>query len=219
MTENYRYEKVELLPEIMAELIVEQFRGKRFTRQECVDSITKYHLDNGGICKHKSYVPQFKKATSKLREKGYNLQNIGYGVWYLDNNSLKYNGYWSGLNSVIENVTEDKSKEIGVGEETVYVYYYPIYKKYALLNNQTEWQCKVGMTTKNIWDRIYSQAATCFPEEPFIALIIKCDDARAVETLLHKILKNKNKWIESAPGKEWFLTSPDEIENIYNAIC
>ena len=218
MVDKYRYTEVELSPEIMTELIVSLFTGKRFSRQECVDAIVKYHLDNGGICNHKSYVSSFKRATQKLRNKGYNLQNIGYGMWFLDSDSKPYKGFWSSTEIIAEDTNVNNTKEIGSGSETVYVYYYPIYRKYALLNNQSEWQCKIGMTTKNLWDRIYSQAATCFPEEPFIALIIKCDDARTIETILHKILKNKNKWLETAPGKEWFLTSPEEVENIYNTI-
>ena len=220
---DYRYMEVELTPEIFAELMILLYSNKIFERQKCIDCIVEYHLSNGGICNHKSYTSQFKKACERLRKKGFNLQNIGYSKWNLLNpDNMQYQNYWNKDiidNKIVnENLENIETKEIGVGDQIVYVYYYPVYRKYAILNGKSDWECKIGMTTKNLWDRIYSQAATSFPEEPFIALIIKCDDAHAIELILHKILKNKKKWIEIAPGKEWFLTNPEEIETIYNNI-
>ena len=213
---EYRYSKVELSPEIMMELIVLLYKGRQFSRDECISTVVEYHMQHGGVCNHKSYVSAFKHATQKLRAKGYALTNVAYGVWRLNDDVQAYDSYWN--RSTNNNVSGDTQVEIGRGCETVYVYYYPIYRRFALLNNKSVWFCKIGMTTKNLWDRIYSQAATCFPEEPVVALIIKCDDAHTLEYNIHKVLKKKNQWVENAPGKEWFLTSPDEIKEIYRSI-
>ena len=216
---NYRYLGVELIPEIFAELIVLLFSGKQFSRQECINTVVDYHKNNGGICNYKSYVSQFKKASLTLRKKGYSLDNVSYGVWRLNDTNKTYDGFWGDSDKqTINSEFAENTKEIGSGDETIYVYYYPTYRKYALLKGESMWYCKVGMTTKNLWDRIYSQSTTCFPEEPFVALIIKCNDAHKLEQTIHNILKMKNKWIENAPGKEWFLTSPDEVKKIYESI-
>ena len=106
-------------------------------------------------------------------------------------------------------------EELGVGSGTVYVYYYEVYKERALLKGQTIWECKVGMTDRNAMDRIFSQAGTAYPEYPHVAMLIKCLSAKEMEAALHSILKLRGRWIENAPGTEWFLTSPMEIKDLY----
>ena len=66
--------------------------------------------------------------------------------------------------------------------------------------------------------RIIGQAGTCYPEFPHVALVIYCDDSAQMETALHAILKLQKKHIESAPGTEWFMTSPEEIEKLYHVL-
>ena len=66
--------------------------------------------------------------------------------------------------------------------------------------------------------RIFSQTGTAYPEYPHVALLIKCPSAREMEDALHSILKLRGKWLENAPGSEWFLTSPDEIKDLYYLI-
>jgi len=218
--DEYKYCGVELVPEIFCELMMQLYVGEIFSRQECVDKIVNYHKAHGGLCNRKSYIDTFKRSTLLLRRKGYDVSNVSYGMWKIGKSDA-FISYRSLLrsNSMSENDFEDeKCTEIGSGNETIYVYYYVTYRKYALLQGKSEWCCKIGMTTKNIWDRIYSQSATCFPEEPYVALIIRCNDARKLEQTIHNILKMKNKQIETAPGKEWFITSPSEVKSIYESI-
>lgn len=219
---SYKYENIELMPEIFAELLLQLFHNKQFKRQEAIDEIKKYHLFNGGTCDRKSYIETFKRATMMLRKKGYDVTNPSYGIWRIGDVSDGFVSYRDAIAMQINNsLTEviDTQEEIGDGDEVVYVYYYPVYKKYALMQRQNCWHCKVGMTTKTVWDRIYPQSSTGFPEEPVVGLIIKCFDARTLEQIIHNILKRKNKWIEKAPGKEWFITSPSEVKSIYESIC
>ena len=215
MVSEYKYKNIELFPEVFADLMIQLFSIKPFKRNDCIDTIVEYHKQNGGKCEKRSYTNSFKSATRLLREKGYDLQNPAHGTWQINK---QYDGYDPYRNKFAVETSDDIQREIGTGKETIYVYYYPVYKKYAQLKGQSEWYCKVGMTTRNIWDRIYSQAGTAFPEEPFVALTIKCDDAHMLEQTIHNALKLRNKWLETAPGTEWFITSPEGVENIYNSI-
>ncbi len=217
----YKYENIELMPEIFAELLLQLFPNKQFKRQEAIDKIIKYHLFNGGTCDKKTYIDAFKCATLMLRKKGYDVTNPSYGIWRIGDVSDGFVSYRDAIAMKSNSLTEviDTQEEIGNGDEAVYVYYYPVYKKYALMHRQKCWYCKVGMTTKTVWDRIYPQSSTGFPEEPVVALIIRCFDAHKWEQTIHNILKMKNKWIKNAPGKEWFITSPSEVKSIYESIC
>ena len=109
-------------------------------------------------------------------------------------------------------------KELGVGNSSVYVYYYDSYKDLAILKGLQSWQCKVGRSDVEPLQRIIGQAGTCYPEFPHVALVIYCDDSAQMETALHAILKLQKKHIESAPGTEWFMTSPEEIEKLYHVL-
>ena len=80
------------------------------------------------------------------------------------------------------------------------------------------WPCKIGRTDCDPIQRIIGQAGTCYPELPHVALIIYCDDSNALETAFHNIMKVKGRWMADAPGKEWFMTSPDELKAIYTSV-
>lgn len=79
------------------------------------------------------------------------------------------------------------------------------------------------MSNGNAISRIIDQAGTAYPEIPRIALLINCDSARDMETAMHSILKLRGRWMEDAPGSEWFLTNPNEVEmlkkSLFHAIC
>lgn len=95
------------------------------------------------------------------------------------------------------------------------MYYYDVYVELAKLKGSSTWECKVGRTDRNPINRVLGQAGTCYPELPHIALIIKCADSSVLEAALHNILKMRGRWIADAPGTEWFMTTPQEIKDIY----
>ncbi len=80
------------------------------------------------------------------------------------------------------------------------------------------WECKIGRTETDPLSRVLGQVGTYYPEYPHIDIIIKCKDSGLLEKTFHNILKMKNRWISNAPGNEWFITSPEEVESIYNLI-
>jgi hypothetical protein len=70
------------------------------------------------------------------------------------------------------------------------------------------------MTTGSVAARIGS-LRTAFPEVPVITLVIRTDDAAALEKVIHGVLAFRGRRSEDSPGSEWFLTDAAEIESIY----
>ena len=217
MKEKYEYEGLKLRPGIFKELLILLFDGKQFTRQTAISTISKYHVEQGGIIEEgRDLTSAFKNATQNLKKMDAGIVNKSYGTW-----ELHYK-----IKETIEVVEEKQTNEkqflfdesIGEGTNAVYVYYYDIYKSFAEIKGEKCWPCKVGRTDRDPIQRVFGQAGTCYPQLPHIALIIYCDDSSALESALHSILKFQNKWMKDAPGTEWFMTSPEEIKDFYLSI-
>ena len=118
----------------------------------------------------------------------------------------------------IPNSGLDPERTIGSGKSSVYLYYYPQYRESAESKGEKVWECKIGRTIDSeAHGRIRGQA-TGLPESPKLGLHIKTDRPKKIEDIIHDILKVRGKHIENAPGTEWFLTSPNEVEEIYKFI-
>ena len=122
-----------------------------------------------------------------------------------------------------KNVNMDPEKSIGSGRNSVYLYYDQRKRDSAESKGENVWECKIGMTIQELHTRIYQQAGTAVPAERLkIGLRIKIDKPKKIvekiEGIIHDILKVRGKHIEDAPGREWFLTSLSEVEEIYNFI-
>ena len=120
--------------------------------------------------------------------------------------------------NMIPNSDLDPERTIGSGQGSVYLYYYPQYRERAESESEKVWECKIGMTMHSEADGRIKEQATGLPENPKIGLHIKTDKHRQIERIIHEILKVRGKHIDEAPGKEWFLTSPSEVEEIYKFI-
>ncbi len=109
---------------------------------------------------------------------------------------------------------------IGTGPESVYVYYHDVYEHVAKSSRQATWECKVGWTNGEADERIIGQGAlTAFPTPPIIGIVIKTNDGRHLERILHAALKYAGKRLEVGGGSEWFRTSPEQVERWYTAFC
>ena len=212
--DDYKYSGVELTPNIFAELMILHFDGKQFKRTTAVEVITQHHKNGGGSLDKKDYVAVFKKACQNLSQSG--LANIGYGTWRL-NYKVQETEIIKETDST-DTVEYKADSVIGKGGNSVYVYYYDTYKKYAESCGQQVWECKIGRTDKDPLQRVFGQVGTCYPELPHIALVIKCQNSSQLELAIHSVLKLRDRWIENAPGAEWFFTSPAEVESIYQMI-
>ncbi len=119
------------------------------------------------------------------------------------------------MNSEPDNLEPEKI--IGSGKQSVYLYYYPAYQRLAELQGEEVWACKIGKARNDPLIRISSQTRTALPEYPKVGLIIKTDELNLMENTIQNILKLQGKQKQDAPGNEWFITSPGEVERVYES--
>ncbi len=113
-------------------------------------------------------------------------------------------------------VDASETKRIGEGNESVYLYYLPTYKRDAESEGLHRWQCNIGCTTDSAEDRVAAQIGDQLPEKAILSLVIQTHDCKALEKRIHAELKRRGRWIsDDTVGTEWFSTNPTEVENIY----
>jgi hypothetical protein len=111
--------------------------------------------------------------------------------------------------------------ESGEGDEELYAFTFRSLQELADLKNETMYPVKVGWT-QNKDDgalgriRGFAFEKATFPERPSILLIHSTWNGRAIETAIHKRLRDQGRRILTAPGVEWFLTNAAEIVAICN---
>ena len=185
---DYIYKDIPLTAGVAYELILECFPGKNVSREDMLRGINERHVSRGGKPAKGDAKAVMSGALTELQK-----DDLAHPVTQ---------GFWRIL-----------PKEIGSGGSAVYVYYYPTFKDNAKKERKDFWQCKVGKTTKDVDHRIKEQ--TGIPEEPIKGLEIKTDDPDQLENTLHAMLKARGRHIEKAKGKEWFITSPTEVYEMY----
>lgn len=199
--DTYRYEGVPLTPTVMAGLITELApEGVPVTRAELLRLATEHHESGGGLPTRGSSVSTVKKALQQLQEAGRAEQ-------------LAVRGYWRIKGDALE-VGVDHPIEEGEGDQTLYVYFFPAYRDQAAHLGRKEWPVKIGMTASESASRIRDQIGTAMPEKPMVGLLYRTDDAAGLERLVHSTLKARGKHLTGAPGKEWFMSSVQEIRDI-----
>ena len=200
MNKNYKYAGKPLTEKIARELIVEIFSGKTGVQKKKIkQDVDETHTSRGGSLSTNEMHP-VSAALSVMKNQGL-ANNPTRGQWsILSKSELHPNDLYD----------SDTVRTLGSGTDSVYICYYPAYRYLAEYEGKEFWACKIG--------RIESQARTEMPEPPEIRLIFKTDDPENLEQILHDILKFRGKHIADAPGKEWFMTSPSEVEGIYKNI-
>ncbi len=210
---------------IARELIIEEFSGKIAERQKIIDTIVKIHRDRGGSPPRGQAVGVFKKTLADMKLEG-KAENPSIGIWRISSNSDSLETRTvesveppqvSDEEEIIQNDQPDSPEEktVGSGKGSVYLYYYPAYRQLAKLRGESSWPCKIGKSEHDSAIRVESQAATAMPEKPKIALRIQTDKPLELEKAVHKLLAKDGKQMKGAPGAEWFVTSPSEVEEIH----
>ncbi|ALC91576.1 hypothetical protein AM500_18630 [Bacillus sp. FJAT-18017] len=219
---EYKYKNIHLTPTISRDLILEIFNRSTVERKTIIQEIIKIHIERGGKERRAKDRPRMvKKALERLVKEGYaTKRSLGY--WQINNENK------SDIIDIVPTPDErehqpEKTKDdevdiiLGRGPSAVYLYYFPSYKKNREKDKDT-WECKIGKTDRDPFQRISSQASTALPEKPKVAIIIKTDNAHALELAIHNILTYRKKNLETALGKEWFDTNPDEFFTIVQFI-
>ena len=110
----------------------------------------------------------------------------------------------------------ESESTIGSGRNSVYLYYYQWDQERAKSKGQSVWECKIGKTERPLQERLREQATD--PENFKLGLHIKTDRPKDIEDIIHDDLKKRGRHRGESLRKEWFLTSPSEVEEIYNFI-
>ncbi len=225
MNNDYKYADIPLTPKSAQPIIMNKFSGRVAERQEIVDTIVKIHCDQGGKPPQSQAVGVVKKALAALKSAG-KAENPSLGMWRIGSSpdsseTEAVASVESPQLSDEEEITQRDQpdspyeKTVGSGKGSVYLYYYPAYRQLAELNGESSWPCKVGKSERDPATRVEAQAATAMPEKPKIALRIQTDKPSELEKAIHKLLVKEGKQMKGAPGSEWFVTSPSEIEEIH----
>ncbi len=110
----------------------------------------------------------------------------------------------------------ESERTIGSGRQSVYLYYYQWDRERAKSKGQSVWECKIGKAERPLQERLREQATD--PEKFKLGLHIQTDNPVGIEGIIHDELKKRGKHIGESLRTEWFLTSPSEVEEIYNFI-
>ena len=184
-------------------LILELFAGHTAHRDEIKEGVMNEHLERGG-----------KRPTAKTDRIAMALSNLAE-----DQRAEKREGnYWkifssSATEKELVEPSLSPEKTIDSGSGSVYVYYYPNYRHFAESEGKTAWLCKIGRTERGVDIRIKEQT-TGMPEKPVVSLAIRTDKPKVLENIIHNILDYYGKK-QDGSKKEWFITSPSEVENLY----
>lgn len=120
-----------------------------------------------------------------------------------------------GLAATEADAAEDADDEGVEGESTVspaiYWYSFPAYQRPS-----GPYPIKIGRGNDPL-TRI-SQQVTAMPEQPVVLGKFEPMDPSNLERALHAILTLRGKRKKDAPGAEWFVTTPDEVSRLIEAI-
>lgn len=210
---GYEHQGKPLTHEIASELIFKRYAGESpISFKTILEKVSQYHESSGGLPpedqKHLPWIIhralshlKNRKCATPMNRRRYHADDL----WRIHEEDIHYD-------------ERDYPKTIGEGNGSVYLYYYPIYKRQASFQRQRFWKCKIGHTKRDAVHRTKEQVKTGLPEHAVTALTIKTDEPAVLEKKIQDILKILGKYADDAPGTEWFFTAPSEVESIYEFI-
>lgn len=210
MNNQYEHAEKSLTPKIAQHLIIELFAGRTVQKQEIMSAVDETHREGGGLPSRAQFNHPVTLALYNMRREG-RASNPSRSNWLIRLSTQDDDS----VNSEPDNLEPEKI--IGSGKQSVYLYYYPAYQRLAELQGEEVWACKIGKARNDPLIRISSQTRTALPEYPKVGLIIKTDELNLMENTIQNILKLQGKQKQDAPGNEWFITSPGEVERVYES--
>jgi hypothetical protein len=157
------------------------------------------------------WASRVKRTLAKLRDQG-RIREV------VDANGVRLHGTWEWVfpESVSpgSTATSDAELNVGSGKHLVYGLYDPRAKERALAAAEDRWLMKIGKTrSRSPYERI--QDGAFLPDRLSWGIAVWTDDPDRDEKLLRDILERRGRHYEGTGGKEWFITSPSEIETLY----
>ena len=211
---NYLYFGKPLTSKIAQELIIEKYSGQTIRKQEIVNPVVQTHEERGGLPSRSQKVPNTILAALQNLQRNDLATCIAGMDWQINPSPDHPEIEPPDILDEAEIIEPDAPSEIGSGEGAIYLYYFPAYRRLAELQGECVWECKIGRTEHDPARRVGSQA-TAMPEYPQSALIIRTDAPPDMERTIHAILTLRGRHKEDAPGTEWFITCPSEVEAIH----
>lgn len=115
---------------------------------------------------------------------------------------------------VIESADEDESGDVEFNG-WVYAFSFP-----TIVKSEQPFPIKVGKTITDVDSRVMEQAkGSAIFEKPVVLGSWQVKRVGYAESAVHNVLKARGKWLEDAPGREWFLTTVSEISSIVEFIA
>jgi hypothetical protein len=111
----------------------------------------------------------------------------------------------------VEDQDEDEEADAASATPAVYWYTFPAYQR-----ANSPYPIKVGRGN-NALSRI-GQQVTAMPENPIVLGTFEHNDPQTLERALHCVLSLRGKKKLDAPGTEWFITTPEEIQSLISTI-
>jgi hypothetical protein len=121
-------------------------------------------------------------------------------------------------------IDSDELVQMGEGPHEVYAYTFPSLIELAHFKRQEFYPIKIGYTVEKdvgTFNRVRSQIseAAAYPERIRLLFIFRCKDGRAIETAIHRRLRTADRRLESAVGREWFLSNVDELRCLFGSFA
>lgn len=186
-------------------------------RAEFTYCLNKYNIAEDAETRAR-FVEKMAQRIKIARENGFTIEQVTQGQTYPKAEVEQYlnqndpqpssEGDEQEAIRVVQQIV-DTSEVMRLGEGLGIVYAYG----YRCANDRL----KIGSTENDTVQRIAAQIGTSTPDKPVLYLEIKTDNCRALERAIQATLEARGKKIVGG-GAEWFITSRDEIEAIYDFI-
>lgn len=229
----YEHEGKHFTEQIAAELIFKTYVGEpSIDKTTLPEKVYQIHEGGGGLPPKVRYPTNLNSLNSSEYSNHIHLhvrRMVGNALSTLERNGCATREsleLWHIHEMDIHRDDQTYPKMLGEGSQEVYLYYYRAYRENAVLNKinpvwkvgygRILWRCKIGETHDQDTATRVKQQIGVSPEKPVIALIIGTDNSRRLEKMIKDILKFWNRQVEDAQGTEWFMTSPAEVESIYD---
>lgn len=116
--------------------------------------------------------------------------------------------------AAVDAAEADEVEEVDDSSGWIYAFTFPL-----LQRQQGPFPIKVGKTINDVTVRVNDQCRTSAAfEAPLVVGSWKVKRMSHMEAAVHNVLKARGRWRESAPGREWFDTTPAEVEAIVHFI-
>lgn len=149
----------------------------------------------------KFFVPYLAEETGKLT-------NLGKGLFRLpveadvDEDAVEA--------AAVDAAEADEVEEIDDSSGWIYAFTFPL-----LQRDDGPFPIKVGKTINDVIVRVNDQCKSSAAfEAPLVVGSWKVKRMSHMEAAVHNVLKARGRWREAAPGREWFDTTPAEVEAI-----